>query len=113
MAVDTKTLIATIVSEVLHRLEQPAGPVALVLAPACEELKCEVQNRLGGNAQVYFQGNEPSAQPDIYVLPELSCSDLADLAVDELMDVEGMTEERAASLIMAARAPLFAGENQA
>ena len=81
MAVDTKTLIATIVSEVLHRLEQPAGPVALVLAPACEELKREVQNRLGGNAQVYFQGNEPSAQPDIYVLPELSCSDLADLAV--------------------------------
>ena len=29
------------------------------------------------------------------------------------MDVEGMTEERAASLIMAARAPLFAGDNQA
>jgi N utilization substance protein A len=39
--------------------------------------------------------------------------DLADLATDELMDFEGMTEERAASLIMAARAPLFAGENQA
>jgi len=39
--------------------------------------------------------------------------DLADLAVDELLDFEGMTEERAASLIMAARAPLFAGENQA
>lgn len=81
MAVDTKTLIATIVSEVLHRLEQPAGPVALVLAPACDGLKREVQNRLGGNAQVYFQGNEPSVQPDLYVLPELSCSDLADLAV--------------------------------
>ena len=39
--------------------------------------------------------------------------DLADLAVDELMEVEGMTEERAASLIMTAREPLFAGENQA
>jgi N utilization substance protein A len=39
--------------------------------------------------------------------------DLADLATDELMDVEGMTEERAASLIMAARAPLFAGDHQA
>ena len=39
--------------------------------------------------------------------------DLADLAVDELMEFDGMTEDRAASLIMAARAPLFAGENQA
>ena len=54
MAVDTKTLIATIVSEVLHRLEQPAGPVALVLAPACDGLKREVQNRLGGNAVADF-----------------------------------------------------------
>ena len=39
--------------------------------------------------------------------------DLADLATDELMDVEGMTEERAAALIMAARAPLFDGDTQA
>lgn len=39
--------------------------------------------------------------------------DLADLAVDELMEVEGMTEERAASLIMTAREPMFAGDNQA
>ena len=38
--------------------------------------------------------------------------DLADLAVDEIMDVEGMTEERAAAIIMAARAPMFAGEEQ-
>lgn len=39
--------------------------------------------------------------------------DLADLAVDELMDVEGMTEERAASLIMTAREPMFADNDQA
>ena len=39
--------------------------------------------------------------------------DLADLATDELTDVEGMTEERAAALIMAARAPLFDGGTQA
>ena len=31
--------------------------------------------------------------------------DLADLAVDDLIDIEGMNEERAAALIMAARAP--------
>ena len=35
-------------------------------------------------------------------------SDLADLAVDELMEIDGMSEERAADLIMQARSPLFA-----
>lgn len=34
--------------------------------------------------------------------------DLADLAVDDLMDIEDMTEERAKHLIMEARAPWFA-----
>ena len=42
----------------------------------------------------------------------VSQEDLAELAVDELMDIEGMDEERAAALIMAARAPWFAEEQQ-
>jgi N utilization substance protein A len=33
--------------------------------------------------------------------------DLADLAVDDLIDIDGMNEERAAALIMAARAPMI------
>ena len=33
--------------------------------------------------------------------------DLAEQAIDDLLDVEGMTEEKAATLIMAARAPWF------
>jgi N utilization substance protein A len=33
--------------------------------------------------------------------------DLADQAVDDLIDIEGMDEERAAALIMAARAPML------
>lgn len=36
--------------------------------------------------------------------------DLAEQAVDDLTEIEGMTEERAAELIMAARAPWFAEE---
>jgi N utilization substance protein A len=36
--------------------------------------------------------------------------DLADLATDELMEFEGMTEDRARTLIMAARAALFGDE---
>jgi len=38
--------------------------------------------------------------------------DLAELSVDELMEVDGMDEERAAKLIMAARAHWFADEEQ-
>ncbi|BDX03789.1 MAG: transcription termination factor NusA [Marinomonas sp.] len=38
----------------------------------------------------------------------ITMEDLAEQSVDELLDVEGMTEERAASLILTARAPWFA-----
>jgi N utilization substance protein A len=38
----------------------------------------------------------------------VTMDDLADLAVDDLIDIEGMDEERAAALIMAARAPMIA-----
>jgi len=38
--------------------------------------------------------------------------DLAEQAVDELMEVDGMDEKRASELIMTARAPWFAEEEQ-
>ncbi|MBD5769689.1 transcription termination factor NusA [Marinomonas colpomeniae] len=38
----------------------------------------------------------------------ITMEDLAEQSVDELLDVEGMTEERAGSLILTARAPWFA-----
>src|ERR1700761_204604 len=37
----------------------------------------------------------------------VTLDDLADLAVDDLIDIDGMDEERAAALIMAARAPMI------
>lgn len=40
----------------------------------------------------------------------VTMEDLAEQGVDELMDIEGMTEERAGELIMTARAPWFAEE---
>ena len=42
-----------------------------------------------------------------------SMEDLAEQAVDELMEVDAMDEERASALIMTARAPWFAEEEQA
>jgi len=41
-----------------------------------------------------------------------SMDDLAELAVDDLMEIDGMDEERAAKLIMTARAPWFADEQE-
>jgi len=40
----------------------------------------------------------------------ITMEDLAEKAVDELMEIEGMDEKRAGTLIMAARAPWFAAE---
>jgi N utilization substance protein A len=42
----------------------------------------------------------------------ITMEDLAEQAVDELMVIDGMDEERAGALIMAARAPWFAEEAQ-
>ena len=42
----------------------------------------------------------------------VTMEDLAEQAIDDLMDIEGMDEERAGSLIMTARAPWFADEEQ-
>ncbi|NEX17449.1 MAG: transcription termination/antitermination protein NusA [Halochromatium sp.] len=39
----------------------------------------------------------------------ISVADLADQSVDELLEIDGMDPEHAASLIMAAREPMFAG----
>ncbi|VAW76559.1 Transcription termination protein NusA [hydrothermal vent metagenome] len=42
----------------------------------------------------------------------VTMEDLAEQAVDDLMDIEGLDEERAGKLIMTARAPWFAEEEQ-
>ena len=38
----------------------------------------------------------------------ITMEDLAEQSVDEMIEIEGMTEERAGELIMTARAPWFA-----
>ena len=42
----------------------------------------------------------------------VTMEDLAEQAIDELLDIEGMDEKRAGELIMTARAPWFADEEQ-
>jgi len=43
----------------------------------------------------------------------LSMDDLAEQSIDDLMEIDGMDEAKAGQLIMKAREPWFAGENQA
>ena len=43
----------------------------------------------------------------------ITMEDLAEQAVEDLMDIEDMTEQRAAELIMTARAPWFAEAEEA
>ncbi len=69
-------------------------------------------------------GKEPAAdllamedmdQQLAYALADMgvqTMEDLAELAVDDLMEIEGMDAERAAKLIMTARQPWFEGEEQ-
>ena len=42
----------------------------------------------------------------------VTMEDLAEQSIEELLDIEGMTEERAGELIMTARAPWFAEDQQ-
>ena len=43
----------------------------------------------------------------------ITMEDLAEQAVDELLEIDGMSEEKAAALIMTAREPWFAEEEEA
>lgn len=82
MEMDTNALIAAVVRGVVEQLgagRQPAD-VAVVLSPADAALAREVAARLDGAMRVCFQGEACPESPALYVLPELSCSDMADLA---------------------------------
>jgi len=80
MSVELDTLIAAVVRAVLDKVEHKPGPVALVLAPRTDSLARLVEQRLGNSMRVCFQPQSTNEEPALYVLPELSCSDMADLA---------------------------------
>ena len=58
-----------------------------------------------------MDGMDPELAFELAGRGVVTMEDLAEQAVDELMDIEGMDEERAGALIMAARAPWFAEES--
>lgn len=80
MPVELNTLITAVVRAVLEQIEARPAPVALVLAPKDDALAQRVEQRLGNGMRVCFQRSSAGEQPALYILPELSCSDMADLA---------------------------------
>ncbi len=88
------------------------------------ELRSRAQNALLTQA---ISGNTGSPAKDLLEMETMdntlayklaakgiyTMEDLAEQATDELLDIEGMTEERAGELIMIARAPWFADEKDA
>ncbi len=80
MPVELDTLISAVVRAVLEQIDAKPAPVALVLAPKDDSLALQVKKRLGNGMQVCFQRQDAGQEPALYILPELSCSDMADLA---------------------------------
>ncbi len=81
---ETKSLVDAIVQGLVAALgqkKQAPGPVALVhTSPRDEKIVNELRARLGQDLVVHFQGEIADLEPDFHVIPELSCSDMVDLA---------------------------------
>jgi len=88
-----------------------------------EELRARARDALLTEALAVEEGiDEHQPSDELLALPGMdeatayvlagrgvaTVDDLADQAVDDLIDIEGMDEERASALIMAARAPMIA-----
>ncbi len=129
LEVDQKEIAVILVQEGFSSIEEIAYvPSAELLAvegfdeDIVEELRARARDALLTEALAVEEGveeHQPSAEllalegmdeTTAYALAAREVStvdDLADLAVDDLIDIEGMDEERAAALIMAARAPMI------
>jgi N utilization substance protein A len=90
--------------DIVEELRARARDALLVEALAEEE------GASGGHPSAELLALEGMDEATAQILAErgvLTVDDLADLAVDDLIDIEGMDEERAAALIMTARAPMI------
>lgn len=93
--------------EIASELRARAKDALLTKAIASEE---ELSSAGIKEDLLNMEGMDNDLAMNLSKLKIKSMEDLAELAIDELMEVEGMTEERAAKLIMTARAPWFEEE---
>jgi N utilization substance protein A len=59
-----------------------------------------------------MEGMNPELAYELAGRGVITMEDLAEQSIDEMMEIEGMDETRAGQLIMTARAPWFAEEEQ-
>jgi N utilization substance protein A len=93
--------------EIANELRGRAKDALLTKAIASEEdiTKAGIKDDL-----LNMEGMDNVLALELSKIEVLSMEDLADQSIDELMEIEGMKEERAGTLIMTARAPWFADE---
>ena len=90
--------------DTVNELRSRARDALLTDAIVHEE---EMESNAAGLISVAGMDEETAAQLTAHGVS--TAADLADLAVDELVELIGMDEERARSLIMTARAPMLSG----
>jgi N utilization substance protein A len=90
--------------DIVEELRARARDALLTDALAVEE---EIEEHRPADDLLGLEGMDDATAYELARRGVMTQEDLAELAVDELTDIEGMDEERAAALIMAARAPWF------
>lgn len=93
--------------DVVEALRQRAKDALLTRALVSEE---KFKQAEPAEDLLNMEGMDRGLAVDMASRGIVTMEDLAEQAVDDLLDIEGMNEERAAQLIMTARAPWFEGE---
>lgn len=81
-------LARIVVREVLLRLkEDRTTPCVVVLAPRGDDLEARVRDCLGADTEIFFSGEDVGSRSVTrHILPELSCTAMADLAAGRAAD---------------------------
>lgn len=94
--------------EIVEELRGRARDALLMKAISQEEKENEPQQDL-----LDMEGMDAILAQQLASKGVYSMEDLAEQAIDDLMDIDEMTEERASALIMTARAPWFENQDEA
>jgi len=90
--------------DIAEELRARAKDALLTRALASEE---QLSNVEPAEDLLAMEGMDPALAYKLTAKSIITMEDLAEQAVDDLMDVDGMDEKKAAVLIMTARAPWF------
>jgi N utilization substance protein A len=105
--IDEMLAIEEFDQDIVDELRERAKDVLLTLAIAKEEKLSDAEPE---EDLLNMDGMERKLAYELAQMGVKSMEDLAEQSVDELMVIDDMDEERAAKLIMTARAPWFADE---